>query len=189
MEQLKDLDSLNLREKKKYDGVPEDREPKPFCCLSDASEAEVYYAVLEGGTVAERATLRKARAFTLSLFDKKGFEVFRLEKRADFWGSKLEIFDASRVLLGSVRGPRDHFQALDAKKQVLYDIEGASAHPELFSIRRGKVTLGKISKRPTRIAEEGVSRNDHFGIVFPLAAELSEKAVLLGALFLIDLLF
>jgi hypothetical protein len=49
--------------------------------------------------------------------------------------------------------------------------------------------VGRISKRPTPLVEEGMSRKDHFGIVFPFAADTTEKCVLLGALFLIDLMF
>ena len=192
MEQLKHLDSLNLREKKKYAGVPEDWKLRPVCCLSDASEEEVYYAVPESGAAAGMAGLRKAHAFTLYLLNKKGEEVLYFEKHAGLFANKMEIFDASEDLLGSIQkhgGSKNHFQAQDAGGQVLYDIVGVSASPEIFPVRRGNATLGKISKRPTRIAEEGVSRNDHFGIVFPLDAETSEKSVLLGALFLIDLLF
>ena len=104
----------------------------------------------------------------------------------------MEIFDASEDLLGSVQkqgSSKTHFQALDAGRQVLYDLESSPANPETFHIRKGGATTGKISRRPTRIAEEGVSRNDHFGIVFPFVADTVEKSVLLGALFLIDLTF
>ena len=192
MEQLNQLDSLSLREKKKYAGVPEDWKLEPVCCLSDVFEEEVYYAVSEKGTVAGMAALRKARAFTLYLLNKKGEEVLYFEKHAGFFANKWEIFGASEDPLGSIQkhgSSKNHFQARNASGEILYDIAGPSVAPEVFSIRRGDVMLGKISKRPTRIAEEGVSRNDHFGIVFPLDANISEKSILLGALFLIDLLF
>ena len=187
MEQLRSLDSLNLREKKKYSGIPENWKLKPFCCFSDISEEEVYYAV------SERPVFRKVQAFTIYLLDKKGEEVLCLKNRAGLFSNKLEVFDASEDLLGSVQkqgSSKTRFQVLGAGGQVLYEIDGTSAaSTEVFRIRKGDVTLGKISKRPTRVAEEGVSRNASFGIVFPLAADTTEKAILLGALFLIDLSF
>jgi len=191
MEQLKRLDSLNLREKNKY-AAPAHWKLKPLCCLSDASEEELYYAVLEGGTAEGLAGLRKAHEFTLYLLNKKGEEILYFEKHAGLFANKMEIYDAAEDLLGSVQkhgGSKNHFQARDAGGQLLYDIMGLAVASELFSIRKRDVTLGKISRRPTRIAEEGVSRNDHFGIVFPLEADMPEKSILLGALFLIDLLF
>ena len=191
MKQLKHLDSLSLREKNKYAGIPEGWKLKPICCLSDVSEGEIYYAVPEGGTVAGMAALCKAHAFTFYLLDKKGEEILCFKKHAGLFANKMEVLDASEDLLGSVQkhGGSHHFQVQDAGGEVLYDVVGSASSPEIFSIRRGNVTLGRISKRPTRFAEEGVSRNDHFGIVFPLEAETSEKSILLGALFLIDLLF
>lgn len=192
MEQLKSLDSLTLREKKKYAGIPPAWKLKPICCLSDISEEEVYYAASEGEAVSNLAAFRKAHAFTLYFLNKKGEQILSFKKHAGLFVNKMEVFDAAEDLLGSVQrngSSKTHFQILDAGGQVLYEIEGPSANPEAFHIRKGDATVGKISKRPARIAEEGVSSNGHFGIVFPFAADTSEKSVLLGALFLIDLLF
>jgi len=192
MEQLISLDSLNLREKKKYSGVPENGKLKPVCCFSNISEEEIYYVVPASGAVSELAVLRKSYSFTLYLLNKKEERILCFKKHAGLFANKVEIFDASEDLLGSVQkqgSSKTHFQVSDTGGQVLYDIEGSPTNPETFHIRRGDATLGKISKRPTRIAEEGVSRNDHFGIVFPFAADIVEKEILLGALFLIDLTF
>lgn len=192
MEQLKSLDSLTLREKKKYSGIPEGWKLKPVCCLSSISEEEVYYAASEGGAVSELAAFRKSSAFTLYLLNKKGEQILYFKKRAGLFANKMEVFDASESLLGSVQkqgSAKTHFQVLDAGGQVLYLIADAPANPDTFHIRKGDAVLGKISKRPTRIAEVDVSCNVHFGIVFPFDADTAGKSVLLGALFLIDLTF
>ncbi len=192
MEQFRSLDSLNLREKKQYSGLPENWKLKPVCCLSNISEEEVYYAASEGGAVSELAVFRKSHTFTIYLLNKKGEQILYFKKHAGLFANKMEIFDASENLLGSVQkqgSSKTHFQVLGTGGQVLYSIESLPTDPETFHIRKGDATLGKISKRPTRIAEEGVSSNDHFGIVFPFAADTVGKSVLLGALFLIDLTF
>jgi hypothetical protein len=192
MEQLRSLDSLNLREKKKYSGIPESWKLKPLCCLSNISEEEIYYGVTEGGAASDLAAFRKPQAFTFYFLNKKGDQVLYFKKHAGLFDHKMEVFDASEDLLGVVRkqgSSKTNFQVLDAGGHVVYDIEAASPNPETFHIRKGPVTFGKISKRPTRIAEEGVSSNDHFGIVFPFEADATERGVLLGALFLIDLTF
>ncbi|OGX11796.1 MAG: hypothetical protein A2351_07145 [Omnitrophica bacterium RIFOXYB12_FULL_50_7] len=192
MEQLRSLDSLNLREKKKYSSIPESWKLKPVCCLSNSSDEEVYYAASEDGAGSSLAVFHKYHAFTLYLFNKRGEQVLCFKKRSGLFTNKLEIFDASEDLLGSIQkqgSSKTRFQVLDVGGRVLYDIEGPSANPETLLIRKGDATVGKISRRPTRIPEEEVSRNDHFGIVFPFASDTVEKGVLLGALFLIDLTF
>ena len=192
MEEMRSLDSLNLREKKKYSDVPANWKLKPICCLSDISENEVYYTASEGGGAATLASFHKAHEFMLYLLNKKGEEVFSLKKHAGLFANKLEIFDASEGLLGSVQkqgSAKAHFQVLDAGGQLLYEIEGPLVNPETFHIRRGGATVGRISKRPTRTADAEIPRIDHFGIVFPFGADPIEKGVLLGALFLIDLTF
>jgi len=192
MEEIKSLDSLSLREKKKYSDVPESWKLSPVCCLSDISEKEVYYAASEGGAASKLAAFRKSHEFMLYLLNKKGEQVLYFKNHAGIFANKLEVFDSSENLIGSVLkhgSSKTSFQILDAGGQPLYEVEGPTIDPETFHIRKGGVALGKISRRPTRIAEEGVSRSDHFGITFPFDADPEEKGVLLGALFLIDLTF
>lgn len=192
MEEIKLLDSLSLREKKKYADIPGSWKLSPVCCLSDISEKEVYYAVSEGGAALRLAAFRKFHEFTLYLINKKGEQILYFKKHAGLFTNKLEVFDSAENLTGSVlkRGSsKTNFQVLDAGGQPLYEIEGPPVNPEIFHIRKGGAPLGKISKRPTRIVEDEVSRSDHFGIIFPFDADPEEKGVLLGALFLIDLTF
>ena len=106
MEQLKQLDSLSLREKKKYSGIPEGWKLKPVCCLSNISEEEVCYAASEGGAVSELAVFRKSHTFTLYLLNKKGEQILYFKKHAGLFANKMEIFDASEDLLGVVQKQR-----------------------------------------------------------------------------------
>jgi hypothetical protein len=192
MEAMGSFDSLNLREKKKYSDIPKSWKLKPLCCLSDISEREIYYAASEGGAVSKLATFRRSSEFTIYLLNKKGEQILSFKKHAGLFANKLEIFDVSENLLGTVQvhgTSKMCFQVLGPGGQDLYDIVGSLANPETFHIRRDGVRLGRISKRPTPTAEAGVSQSNHFGIVFPFVADTLEKTILLGALFLIDLTF
>lgn len=192
MKQLGSLDSLIIREKKRYTSIPENWKLKPVCCLSDISEEEIYYAVAEGGAVSDMGVFRKAPSCTLYLLNKKGEQILYFQKHAGIFGSKMEVYDASEELLGVIQrhgNSKTHFQALEGSGEELCDVKGLSENPETFHILKDERVLGKISRRPVRIAEQGVTSNDHFGIVFPFEADVSEKGILLGALFLIDLIF
>ena len=46
--------------------------------------------------------------------------------------------------------------------------------------------LGKITKKWSGLLKESVTDADNFGINFPKGIDLGKKAILLGAVFLID---
>ncbi|KAF4519485.1 hypothetical protein B566_EDAN010094 [Ephemera danica] len=53
----------------------------------------------------------------------------------------------------------------------------------------GKTEIGKISKQWTGLLREAFTDSDYFGINFPMDLDVKMKAVLLGALFLIDYMY
>ncbi|CAN7996263.1 unnamed protein product [Ixodes pacificus] len=53
----------------------------------------------------------------------------------------------------------------------------------------GSVEVGKISKQWAGLLKEAFTDTDNFGISFPMDLDVHMKAVLLGALFLIDYMF
>jgi hypothetical protein len=192
MEQMSALDSLNLREKKKYSDVPESWKLKPLCCLSDVAEKEIYYAASEGGAVSKMAVFHKSPDFAIYLLNKKGEQILSFKKHAGIFANKLEVFDMSENLVGTIQthgSSKACFQVLGPGGQALYDIEGPLANSEIFHILKGGARVGRISKRPISTAEAGDSQCNHFGIVFPFTSDPMEKGALLGALFLIDLTF
>ncbi|XP_077296213.1 phospholipid scramblase 1 isoform X3 [Arctopsyche grandis] len=53
----------------------------------------------------------------------------------------------------------------------------------------GETVVGKISKQWSGLLREAFTDADYFGITFPMDLDVKMKAVLLGALFLIDAMF
>ena len=53
----------------------------------------------------------------------------------------------------------------------------------------GSTEVGKISKQWSGLLREAFTDADNFGISFPMDLDVRMKAVLLGALFLIDFMF
>ena len=49
--------------------------------------------------------------------------------------------------------------------------------------------IGKISKQWTGLAREAFTDTDNFGVSFPVDLPVKQKAVLIGAVFLIDFMF
>ncbi len=193
MEQLKRLDSLVIREKSEYAGVPATWKLKPTCCLADVSGEELYYVVPEKGISLGLDVLKVSRTFTIYLVNRKGEEVLFFVKKFGFFENKMEVFDGNENLLGSILKNAGHskssFRILDAANRPLYEIDGPAEAPEVFHIHKNGVVVGKMSQKLAGAVEKGIFKSSHFGIIFPLGAEMEEKSILVGALFLIDSLF
>lgn len=193
MERLKQLDSLVIREKKEYAGVPATWKLKPTCCLADISGEELYYVVPEKGISIGLDVLKVSRTFTIYLVNRQGEEVLFFVKKFSFFDNKMEVFDGFENLLGTVHKNNGHsknnFRISDAGNRPLYEIDGPATAPEVFHIHKNGVVVGKISQKLAEAVEKESFKSCHFGIIFPLGAEMEEKSVLVGALFLIDSLF
>ena len=61
--------------------------------------------------------------------------------------------------------------------------------PGLFRILQNEIEAGKISKKWTGLGKEMFTDADNFNIIFPPDATVDKKSILLGALFLIDMLY
>jgi hypothetical protein len=54
---------------------------------------------------------------------------------------------------------------------------------------KGELEIGKITKKWSGLLKETFSDADNFGIQFPRNCDVKLKAILMGALFLIDMLY
>ncbi|MBU2530993.1 MAG: scramblase, partial [Elusimicrobia bacterium] len=54
---------------------------------------------------------------------------------------------------------------------------------------KNDVEVGKIIKKWSGLGKEAFTDADNFNITFPQGIDVKQKAILLGALFLIDLLY
>lgn len=193
MDKLKSLDSLVIREKKEYAGLAATSKWKPIFCLSNMQEEEIFYVAPFEKSVATLETLKAGRSYKLHLVDKNGKEILYFKKKSGLFEDHMEVQDFSEDLLGSVKKTgktaKAVFEVLNFGYQVIYHVKESPSDPEVYHIYRGDEFSGKISRRLTRIVEEGIMKNDHFGIIFPFNADAMEKSILIGVLFFIDFSF
>ena len=74
----------------------------------------------------------------------------------------------------------------DSQGQELFELFGPILHPWTFQIMRDGVEYGKITKRWSGLLKEAFTDADKFGVEFPADWDVTVKAVLLAAVFLID---
>lgn len=140
--------------------------------------------------VMTRVFLKSLRPFTMNLFSSQGTALFQLNRPFRFYFHELEVFSSNGTPLGTIKRRfsilRRIYSVVDRSGRELFILFGPLLHPWTFNIMQGDRELGKITKKWSGLAKESFTDADNFGIIFPEGIDLTQKAILLGAVFLID---
>ena len=102
----------------------------------------------------------------------------------------MEIFDAKGELLGTIQKRfglvRRIYSIIDAAGQEVFQLFGPFLHPWTFNVKVDGREIGKITKKWSGLMKEAFSDADNVAITFPADLDVRAKALLLGAVFLID---
>ena len=161
--------------------------------VSDETGNALFYVAEQGdgfGELITRWFLKAARPFTMHVMTLPGDPVFVLQRPFRFFLHSIEVQDATGSVLGSVR-MRFHllrriYDVTDGNGSVTARIVGPFLRPWTFNIECGGDQSGQIKKKWSGAVTELFTDADKFGITFPRQADPRLKAVLLGAVFLID---
>ncbi|XP_070380837.1 phospholipid scramblase 3-like [Dermacentor albipictus] len=168
----------------------------------------VFMAIEESGCC-QRLCCGNIRSFQMTLLDYRNVQVLRLFRplRCDCSClcccclQVMDVRDASMTMMGSVRMECTiifpNFSVLDSQANVVLLIKGPCCTTSIccedvvFDIlaRDGFTKLGAISKTYTGFIREASTDTDNFTVTFPLDLDVKIKAVLLGAVFLIDYIY
>jgi len=99
-----------------------------------------------------------------------------VEQKWTWWKAKLEVQDAQHQHILTVNGP---CCPCSCGSDVEFPVSSAD----------GSSQVGMISKQWSGFAQEFFTDAENFGISFPLDLDVKFKAILMGALFLIDFMF
>ncbi|KAG1670556.1 Phospholipid scramblase 2 [Nymphon striatum] len=167
---------------------------------------KVFYAV-EDTDWCTRNCCGPARPFDMKILDNIGKEVIHLYRPyrcSSCWFpcclQKLEVQSPVGEIIGFVEQdwslcfPR--FSIQNAEGETILKIKGpfctwaicGDIEFEIVSID-GETQVGKISKQWSGFLKESFTDADNFGITFPMDLDVKMKAVMLGAVFLIDFMF
>jgi uncharacterized protein YxjI len=189
MDRLGPLDTLLVKQKKEFGEVLTGFEMKNRYLVMDTTGTDLYYAV-EQSSFFLRWFLRALRPFALLILDLQGKTVLRLIRLFRFYFHKVDIYDGTDRFLGSIerRFSILHriYSVLDSTGREIFQLFGPLLHPWTFKILRGDTEIGKIVKRWSGILKETFTDADNFGVAFPQDLEISQKALVLGAVFLVD---
>ncbi|XP_064394742.1 phospholipid scramblase 2-like [Halichondria panicea] len=167
---------------------------------------QTMYSVLEESTCVIRQCCGHSRPFELAISNGQGTEVMRLVRpfRCDntlgfCCLQELEVQCPPGETIGWIKqncslfSPR--FSVTDASGQVVYRIKGPCFSCKWCDVEF-RVTssednehVGTITKQWSGLSKEYFSDADNFGILFPSDTDVKMKAILIGAVFLIDFMY
>jgi uncharacterized protein YxjI len=164
-------------------------EKKNQYVLTDDMAQPLGQALEVGGSFLGRQFLRAARPFRMEITG-LGANTIELRRPFRFFFHEVNIFDGQGQLLGTVNRRwswiRRIYTISDANGQELFELFGPVLKPWTFEIRRQGEPIGAIRKKWSGLLKEAFTVADNFGLEFPRDLPVDQKAVLLGAVFLID---
>jgi uncharacterized protein YxjI len=190
MESLQPYDALIVSQQKEWGEIFTGFEQRNKY-LVQAPTGEVLYAAVEtGGSTLFRLVLKALRPFTIQIFTPDRKPVLTLERPFRFYFHKLEVRDPEGGLVGSIEKQftwlRRKYIVTNAAGQEVLQLYGPLFHPWTFNVLGGGETLGQITKKWSGLLKEGFTDADQFGVAFEPTIDVNLKALLLGAVFLID---
>ncbi len=141
-------------------------------------------------TLLSRLMLNWLRPFTITIYSENGEELFSLKRPFRFYFHQVMICKPNGAILGKVTRRftllRRNYSVTDKADRDVFSLIGPIFRPWTFLIHHNHNEAGKIVKKWSGLAKEAFTDADDFGIHFPKEISTEQKALLLGAVFLID---
>lgn len=192
MEKLKAAESVVVQQKKEWGEILTGFETKNRYAVSDSSDRQLYWAAEESSFLA-RLFLKALRPFTMHILSMEGRPVMKTVKPFRFFFHEMSVFNSEEKLLANIRREFSiltrKFTVADPQGAALYDICAPLLHPWTFKISKNDIEMGEIVKNWSGLGKEAFTDTDKFSVRFPQGADADRKAALLGALFLIDMVY
>ena len=188
MEKLRPVDTLGIQQRKEWGEILTGRENK-YADMDDKGEG-VYWAAEEGRSLFFCFFLRALRPFTIHILESDGQTVLRLDRSFRFFFHTLAGRSPDGRCLGTVEKRfsivRRIYSVCDDIGQERCQLFGPLLRPWTFLIRKSGEEIGRSSKKWSGLLQESLADADNFSVTFPAELPVTEKSVLLGAVFLID---
>ena len=193
MDKLENLEFVGVTQQKEWGEILTDFETKNKYSIIDEQGRPLYDVFESGGGLGRlisRLFLKSLRPFQMKVMD--GQEVLRINRPFRFYFHQIEIIDGNDKVLGTVKRKftllRRKYSVRNNSGQEICELVGPIFHPWTFNIQYNGRKIGKISKEWSGVGKELFTDADNFGVRFPVDLDLEQKKILIGAVFLIDLM-
>ena len=190
MQRLEGLAGLMVCQQKEWGEIVTGFETKNKYAVSDEQGRQLYFAAEQKGSLIARLFLKANRPFYLAVLDETSNLVLSVTRPFRFYFHEATISDADGNVLGVIKKQfsliRRNYAVFDAANREIFQMQGPLLKPWTFLIKNGDRELGKITKEWSGLLKESFTDADNFGVTFPKDWSLQNKALFLGAVFLID---
>jgi hypothetical protein len=190
MKQLQSVSHLVVTQSKEWGEILTDFETKNKYIVRSERGADLYWAAEEGGSIILRWLLKALRPFTVVIFGADNEVLIRVKRPFRFYFHEAMVVDGDGKLIGHFKKRfsiiRKKYSVFDADDHEIYQLFGPLFRPWTFVIKNDGQEFGKITKQWSGLLKESFTDADNFGVEFPTNWSVTLKALLLGAVFLID---
>ncbi len=190
MDQLLGIESLAVQQVKEMAEVFTGFETRNKYRVMSTTGSELYLVEEEAGFFLTRWFLKAARPFTMTLKNAGGQTAVTLKRPFRWYFYELSVYGIARDLLGTIKRKfsvfRKIYMVTDADGRELFRLDGPFFHPWTFHIVKDGERCGKITKKWSGLLKESFTDADNFGVIFPTGSDAKQRALLVGAVFLID---
>lgn len=189
MQQLESIDALAIRQLKEWGEILSGWEMTNRYEVMDANGVKLFDAGEQRGSPFARQFLGSKRPFSLVVL-KSGSPVLHVHRQFRFFRETVNILDGGGFQLGSIEKTLNpvqrNYHIRNREGREVCELHGPLTKPWTFFIMQNGNETGVITKRWGGIGREAFTDADAFGVRFPREASPEVKALLLGAVFLID---
>ncbi len=190
MEKLSTTDGLVISQKKEWGEIFTGFETKNKYAVMETNGNELYFAGEVDGNLLLRLFLKSTRPFTIDIKGSDGQTIISIKRPWRFYFHEADILDSSGKKIGNLKKRfsfiRRIYTVTDDSGNELFELFGPILHPWTFNIMKSGGEVGKITKKWSGFGKEIFTDADNFGVTFPREMTVLTKAILLGAVFLID---
>ena len=190
MDALTGIDSLVIQQRKEWGEILTGFETKNKYAIMNTAGEQLYFAAEVGGNFLVRIFLKAWRPFEITVIKPDNTVALALKSPFRFYFREIEIHNPTGQVIGYVRRNfsilRRKYTVYDHQGQPICELFGPILHPWTFEIRENEQVFGKITKKWSGLLKESFTDADNFGVTFPGQWPDNIKAILLGAVFLID---
>ena len=148
------------------------------------------HAAEVGSGFLSRNFLNQMRPFEVLVADGSDKVCMKVTRPFRFIFHEVKVSNPAGVILGRVvrrfRVLNRLYEVKDAEGQTLFQIKGPIFKPWTFYIENAQGEVGVITKKWSGFFKEALTDADNFGLKLGCEIPADQKAVLLGAVFLID---
>lgn len=193
MQRLANTSGSVVRQKKHIGETLLGIEAKSKFSIHDLQGQPLFFASEVGGSFFTRQLLKTLRPFSMEFQDDQEQCLLKCRRPFRWFFHQLQVTEPGGKVVGTVQREwswvRRIYTVKDSQDRELFTLLGPVLKPWTFNVLQQGNQIGAIRKKWSGLLTEAFTQADNFGVEWPASLPVEHKALLLGAVFLIDIMY